>query len=84
VLVEVVMDPTPPLTCFPSGDSDGDDSKVQGLVLGPMGLDLGLVFFNFQKSIFGVGPLNQLTLSINFFVSVNDNRYYKSLIFGII
>jgi hypothetical protein len=44
---------------FPSSGGllrlDGDDSKVQGL-------DLGLVFFYFQKYIFVVGPLNQPTL----------------------
>jgi hypothetical protein len=37
---------------------DRDGSKVQGLDLGTTGLDLGSVFF-FQKSIFGVVPLNQ-------------------------
>jgi hypothetical protein len=42
---------------------NNDGFKAQGLNLGPIGLDLGLMFFfNFQKSIFGVGPLNQSIL----------------------
>jgi hypothetical protein len=56
----------PPSVRFPSSDDllwlNDDGSKVQGLDLGPMGLDLGSVFFYFQKLIFSVGPLNQVTL----------------------